>query len=149
MRTVKKWTRDDRRPYILITEDGERIDLRKVGNERGTSLEARNASRSKFRNVLTEYAGKHYHSKAEAEYAARLDQLQRAGQIEAWTRQVRFKLDVGGIHIANYWADFLVQMKDGSQELHEVKGLMTEVARMKLALFEGLYPHIPLKIIQV
>lgn len=149
MRIERKWTKDQRRPYILITDDGERIDLRKVGKERGGSLSARRASSSKYRNVLTEYNGKWYHSQAEAEYAARLDQLIRAGEVKEWGRQAPFDLVVNGIKIGRYWADFLVRLSDGSTEVHEVKGVMTEVARMKLALFEALYPEIKLVVVRV
>lgn len=149
MRIERKWTKDDRKPYILITEDGDRIDLRKVGRERGGSLVARQSSTSKYRNILTEYAGKWYHSQAEAEYAARLDQRKRAGEIQSWRRQIKIPLDVNGIHVANYWADFEVTLADGSLEVHEVKGVMTETARMKLALFEALYPEIKLIVARV
>lgn len=149
MHTVKRWTKSDSQPYILITEDGERIDLRKTAKERGGSFAAREASRSKMRNVLTEYAGKWYHSMAEASYAGTLDQMIRGGLVRSWDRQRKFSLDVNGIHISNYFADFVVTMRDGSEQVHEVKGLMTPIARMKLLLFEALYPEIALKIIQV
>ncbi len=148
MHLEKRWTKDQRRPYIIITEDGDRIDLRKVGSERGKSLEARKKSASKYRNVATEYAGKWYHSKAEAEYAAYLDQLKVSGEIKDWKRQVKYPLEVNGIHISNYYADFHVITKDGSTEVHEVKGAMTPIARMKLRLFEACYPDILLRIIR-
>lgn len=149
MRRESRWTKDDRRPYILITKEGDRIDLRKAHSERGKSQLARQASASKYRNTATEYNGKTYHSMAEAEYAGTLDQLKRAGEVREWTRQVKYPLKVGGTFIANYIADFHVTLADGTVEVHEVKGAMTEVARMKLALFEGCYPDILLKVIRV
>lgn len=42
-----------------------------------------------------------------------------------------------------------MDMRNRGQELHEVKGVMTPVAKMKLLLFEALFPEIPLKIIKV
>lgn len=149
MRLVKKWTKDERKPYILITPDGERIDLRKAGGKGSRSLVGRQEATSKYRNVGTEYDDKRYDSGAEANYAAELDIKKRVGEIKSWTRQVKFPFVINGIKICTYYADFLVEMQDGSKEVHEVKGRMTDVARIKLLLFEALYPEIQLKIIQV
>lgn len=149
MHTVKRWTKDDRKPYIIITPEGERIDLRKASTRGSKSLLGRKEAASKYRNVKTEYNELKYDSGAEAEYAARLDILKRVKEIKGWSRQVKFPFIINGIKICTYYADFLVEMNDGTQEVHEVKGMMTEIARLKLLLFEALYPEINLKIIKV
>lgn len=149
MHTIKRWTKDERRPYILVTPDGERIDLRKASGKGSKSLIGRQEATSKYRNVGTEYNDKRYDSGAEANYAATLDIKKRVGEIKDWKRQIKFPFVINGIKICTYYADFLVEMNDGTQEVHEVKGRMTDVARIKLLLFEALYPDIALKIIQV
>src|SRR6476661_2411625 len=94
---------------------------------------------NKFGAKSTIYNGIQYHSRKEAGYAAELDLLKKAGEIKDWERQVKISLDVNGHHITNYFCDFLVTMKDGSQELHEVKGFETEIYRLKLLLLEATY----------
>jgi hypothetical protein len=103
------------------------------------------------------YKGVLYHSRAEASYAAQLDLLVKAGEIVRWERQVVFTFpstlgcprcmaDPPG----SYVADFLVTLPDRNapQEVLEVKGHMTAVAKRKLKLFAALYPHIKLVIIK-
>jgi len=80
-----------------------------------------------------------YHSKKEAGYARELDLLYRAGEIKDWEGQYKLPLDVNGYHICNYIVDFKVINKDGSIELHEVKGFETEIWRLKWKLTEALY----------
>lgn len=107
---------------------------------------------NKYGSVGTEYGGKQYHSRKEAEYAAELDLRVKAGDIVGWDRQERMSLDVNGQHIANYYVDFTVQHKDGTTEYVEVKGFPTEVWRLKWKLFEALYsgrPDVKLTVVKV
>ena len=94
---------------------------------------------SKYGAKSSNYNGIQYHSKTEAGYAADLDLLKKAGEIKEWSRQIKISLDVNGRHIANYYCDFRVVTKDGSIELHEVKGFETEVYRLKRLLLEATY----------
>lgn len=94
---------------------------------------------NKFGAKSSTYNGINYHSKKEAGYAAELDLLLKAGEIKEWTRQIKISLDVNGRHITNYYCDFRVITKDGSEELHEVKGFETEVYRLKRLLLEATY----------
>lgn len=94
---------------------------------------------SKYGNVSKEYNGRYYHSKLEAYYAKQLDLLLKTGEITEWIPQYKLSLDVNGVHIANYYVDFLVTNKDGSQELWEIKGFETDTWRMKWRLATALY----------
>jgi hypothetical protein len=47
------------------------------------------------------YAGRTYHSKKEAQYAAILDLRQRAGEIREWEAQVRIPLRVNGVIVTH------------------------------------------------
>lgn len=94
---------------------------------------------NKYGAKSTIYNDQVYHSKLEAGYAADLDLLLRAREIKKWERQVRISLDVNGYHICNYYIDFVITHKDDTIEYVEVKGLETEVWRLKWKLFEAFY----------
>lgn len=101
------------------------------------------------------YAGRIYASKKEAEYARRLDQLRTARGLDRvleWRAQVDVPLEVNGVRICKYRADFQVWYAGpfgGSRvEYVEVKGLETEVWRLKEKLFRAIYPDLVLKVIR-
>lgn len=91
---------------------------------------------NKYNAHSTQYEGQTYHSAFEAGYAAELDIRVRAKDIKSWERQVKIPLKVGGIFIANYYIDFVVEHNDGSFEWVEVKGAETELWRMKWKILE-------------
>lgn len=95
---------------------------------------------NKYGAVRQTYNGYSYDSKREAEHAAHLDWLIKAGEVERWERQVKISLDVNDIHIANYFIDFVVYFTNGAIEYHEVKGAETDVWRMKFKLAKAMYP---------
>ena len=96
---------------------------------------------SKFHNTPSQYKGRLFHSRLEAEYAMILDDMKRTGEIKNWSPQFTLKLDVNGKHIANYIADFLVTKKGGALEIHETKGYFTDLAKLKWRLSQALYPQ--------
>ena len=91
----------------------------------------------KYHNKFTEYGGATYHSKKEATYAQWMDI-----QGIAFQRQVRYPLTVNGVLIATYIADFLV-----GEEVVEVKGFWTPLAKLKWKLFCALYPDLKKKVV--
>jgi Protein of unknown function (DUF1064) len=91
---------------------------------------------NKYRAKRTEYNGIHYDSMREAEYAAELDLLLRAGEIAAWERQYQVRIEVEGVHILTHKVDFRLRNPDGSYELHEVKGFATEDWKIRRKLLE-------------
>lgn len=101
----------------------------------------------KFHNVKVERDGFHYDSKLEAEVGAQLELRMKSGDIKEIKRQVTFPLDIKGYHITSYRADFLCTMSDDSLQVFEAKGLMLGDAKIKLRLFEALYPDIKLNIV--
>jgi hypothetical protein len=94
---------------------------------------------SKYRSNVTEYKGAKYHSKKEADYAAGLDLLMRAGMIRAWTRQEKIPLTVNGIVVANYVMDFSVIHNDGATEYVEVKGFEKDLWKLKWKMLNAIY----------
>lgn len=94
---------------------------------------------SKYKNKSTIYNGISYHSAFEASYAAELDIRMRAKDIVKWERQMKLDLKVNGMHITNYYIDFIVHFKDGSREFVEAKGMETMEWRMKWKLLEATF----------
>lgn len=62
--------------------------------------------------------------------------LERAGEISNLARQVRYKLDAGGIHISTYVADFVYNLKDGSLVVEDSKGFKTREYLQKRRLMK-------------
>lgn len=64
---------------------------------------------------------------------------QSAGDILHWRPQVPFALYAGGKLICTYIMDFVLTYPDGIIELVEVKGLETDVWKLKKKLLEATY----------
>ncbi len=77
---------------------------------------------SKYHNVFTEYNGRTYHSKKEAEYAAHLDLMVKANHVKKWEPQVKYVFTVNGIRVGTYNLDFKVWYSDGRIEHVDCKG---------------------------
>jgi hypothetical protein len=96
--------------------------------------------RNKFNNKRTEYNGNMYDSKREADYAQNLDWRKKAREILKWERQESIQLIVNGVLVTTYRVDFVVTLANGVKEYHEVKGMITPEAKIKMKLFEALNP---------
>jgi len=94
---------------------------------------------NKYNARRTGYHGTSYMSNKEAEYARELDMRKDGGDIKNWEKQVKLSLDVNGVHIANYFMDFVIEHNDGSFEAVEVKGFETEVWKVKWKLAMAIY----------
>jgi hypothetical protein len=99
--------------------------------------------RPKYYNVPTEYDGRTYASKAEAERARQLDMLKRAGDIRHWEPQPRFRL---GCTESVYVADMIVWNRDGSTHVEDVKGVRTAKFNRDVKLWRS-YGPCPLHVI--
>lgn len=93
-----------------------------------------------------------FHSKREAEYYGQLKMMKRAGKIKDFKRQVSFSLyamcDYESKKVCDHIVDFLVLTLDGKKEVHEVKGMETDVWKLKKKIFEANYTFIPYKVIK-
>ncbi len=98
--------------------------------------------KSKYGNTKAEYNGKKYHSRFEADVAAELEIMKRAGELKEIKSQHKFRLNVAGTHITTYIVDFKVITADDTVQYIEAKGFMTELARVKMKLLEALLPDI-------
>lgn len=95
----------------------------------------------KYGNRRTEYHGTSYMSKKEANKAWELDLLKNNGDIKDWTKQLKLSLDVNGVHIANYYLDFMIEENDGTFTYLEIKSPITctDTWKLKWKLAQALY----------
>lgn len=100
--------------------------------------------RSKYHASKTVVDGITFDSKREAYRYTVLKQMEQEGAIEGLRRQVRYELipsfDVNGRHYRPvfYVADF-VYREDGHEVIEDVKGMRTDVYRLKSKLFARRY----------
>lgn len=97
---------------------------------------------SKYRARKTVVDGITFDSKREAKRYQELKLLERAGAIRDLKRQVRYELipafDVDGKHYrpTSYVADFVyTDCKTGTEVVEDVKGVRTDVYRLKSKMF--------------
>jgi hypothetical protein len=88
---------------------------------------------SKYKAIRTTIDGHTFASKAEANRYQHLKLLEKAGQITNLSLQPRYALDVGGVHICNYIADFRY-WDEGGRVVEDVKGVRTPVYKLKKKL---------------
>lgn len=102
-----------------------------------------NQKGSKYGNRKTLYKGEMYDSKKEADYAQTLDLMTKArdarARVQSYGRQVPYPIFVREKKICTYLADFVVTYADGSVEVVDVKGVKTDVYKLKKKLVEALY----------
>lgn len=94
---------------------------------------------AKYGNRASDYNGYVYDSALEADYARELELRVKAKDIKSWRRQVKCEINIGDIHICNYYVDFEIEHNDESFELVEIKGMETEVWRLKRKLLEAVW----------
>lgn len=98
---------------------------------------------SKYGNKRTEYKGVLYDSKREADHARLLDTLRSAvnpkDRVVEWRRQIPFAASINGKKCFTYIADFFVRYADGREEVIDVKGMRTDVYKLKKKVIEALY----------
>lgn len=106
-------------------------------------------TRNKYNNQKTEFGGRKFDSKLEANVAQDIDLLVKSGQVIKVEPQHNFALyGKNGSKVCTYRADFLLTFKDGHQEVFEAKGLLFPISQLKMKLFVDNYPDIPLTIIK-
>ena len=89
----------------------------------------------KYGAQQTEYNGRKYPSKAEADYSAHLDLMKKAGEVKKIGYQYKVELKADdGTHICNCYIDFRVTLADGRIECIEVKGKETPDYKIKKPL---------------
>lgn len=90
---------------------------------------------SKYRAKKAEADGITFHSIKERNYYLRVKDMQQRGEIKWFLMQVPFRLP-GNV---KYLLDFLIMKTDGQLQYIDVKGFLTQVAKIKLKQVQELY----------
>lgn len=112
------------------------------------------SKKSKYGNKKTEVDGITFDSIKEAEYYQQLKLLKQAGEIKDFGLQPRFELQEGfdkngkRYRPITYYADFVVDNLDGTTDIIDIKGVETQVFKIKQKMFEYKYPDKNLKVIK-
>lgn len=110
-------------------------------------LSQRKKRSSKYNNHKVELDGYVFDSKAEAEYYSQLKLRKRANDIKSFKLQPEYILQSGFVKDGKkyqpikYIADFEIHHKDGSIEVVDVKGVQTQVFRLKMRMFHKKYSY--------
>lgn len=105
---------------------------------------------SKYRAKKTEIDGIKFDSKKEAKRYIALKELEKKGNIEKLMLQPRFLLQEGfrkngkAYRKIEYVADFMYQ-QEGKLIVEDVKGMKTDVYKLKQKLFEKRYQDLTIK----
>jgi hypothetical protein len=96
---------------------------------------------NKWRNVPTVGPnGRRYDSAKEARHATLLHALQRDGLIRDLQEQVTYRLEVNGVLVCRYRADFVyVDAVDGRVRIVDVKGVKTPEYKIKAKLMQAIH----------
>lgn len=111
-------------------------------------------SKSKYNNQKTIVDGIKFDSKKEAEYYCQLKLLKQAGKIKDYKLQPRYELQPAfekngkKYRAITYIADFAIINNDGTTEVVDIKGVETQVFKIKKKLFEYMYPDLNLKVVK-
>ena len=93
---------------------------------------------SKYNSRITEVDGITFHSKKEAHAYSELKIREKHGEIGEIELQPKFSIDINGVHVCNYIADFrFVDYRDNSTVVMDVKGMKTQVYRLKKKLMKA------------
>lgn len=102
-----------------------------------------NKKRNKYNAKKTEYNGRVYDSKREADYAKHLEYLRhaknKAERVDTVNYQVPYNVYVKSTHVFTYFADFEVTYADGRVEVVDAKGFKTAVYLLKKKCVEAFY----------
>lgn len=105
------------------------------------ALQATGGGRNKYGAKRCEVDGLSFDSKLEARRWLQLKDWQRRGLISGLIRQVEYKLEVGGILICRYRADFVYVDQAGREIVEDVKAksgaTITPAYRIKKALMRA------------
>lgn len=96
---------------------------------------------SKYGNIRVEVDGIKFHSKKEAKRYLVLKQDEADGLITNLKLQPRYPFVIEGVKVCTYIADFSYDA-GGVSFVEDVKGMKTDIYKLKRKLFLVLYPHL-------
>jgi hypothetical protein len=109
-----------------------------AARENALTQQAPAPRRSKYGNVPTEAFGHKFASQIEAEHYVSLRSAERRGEIRGLIVHPRYRLEISGVTVCHYIADFEFSNKRGELVVQDVKGVETPVFRLKRKLMKVL-----------
>jgi hypothetical protein len=105
----------------------------------------------KYHNKKVKVDGFLFDSQFEADYYSELKIQLRAGVIRGFCRQAHFILTTGGngLEPMEYVADFIIFNLDGTAEIVDTKGFITDLYTAKKKVFAEKYPRLEIKEVSV
>src|SRR4030095_5807586 len=118
-------------------KSGTRANRRKLESGAGGTTGTPTAA-GKYFSQPTSYLGIRFASRKEARRYQELLILLRTGQIENLRLQVNYPLEINGVKVTSYRADFVYQ-ESGRTVVEDVKGFRTREYRIKQKLMLALH----------
>jgi len=95
--------------------------------------------KNKYNATVVIDEGKRFASKAEHRRWKELVLQEKAGEISNLKFQVRYKLNLNGVFLCSYVADFTYNDSTGAEVVEDCKGVETGVFRLKKKLMKAIY----------
>lgn len=140
---MKRWTEEE-----LKALQEKRAKWEKEGKVKTHRIALRNETfatpknrqggrKSKYGNIKTEAAGIKFHSRREAKRYMDLRLLEEAGEISKLERQVVYPIEINGLKVCEYVADFVYE-KNGVV-VEDAKGYKTDLFALKSKLMKAVH----------
>jgi hypothetical protein len=97
----------------------------------------RGGRKSKYGAIKTEASGIKFHSRREAKRYMDLRMMEEAGEIKDLKRQVVYPIEVNGMKVCEYVADFVYEK--GEIVVEDAKGYRTEMFNLKAKLMKAVH----------
>ena len=123
------------------TEDEYNEFLKRTGK-----AAAPQQKRNKYNARRVTVDGISFDSRKEADYYSALKLQLRAGLIKGFCRQPRFPLTENSLRAVEYVSDFIVFNNDGPADIVDVKGMETDVFRLKMKQMRERFPKLEVKL---
>lgn len=104
----------------------------------GVELGVEKKRNGKYNAKKVTIDGIEFDSTWEGQRYSQLKVLEKAGEITDLQLQVKMSIDVNGVHICKYIADF-VYFENGEKVVEDAKGVKTAIYRQKKKLIKAIY----------
>jgi len=94
---------------------------------------------NKYKAKRIEVDGIKFDSMKEAKRYGQLIILVRSGKIKSFERQVKYRVEINGVLICNYIADFVVTHLSGNIIVEDVKGMILPIFKLKSKLMKAVH----------
>ena len=113
------------RGLTVSATDGKPIDAT------GGAIEPKT---NKYNNRVIFIDGIRFPSQLEGNRYLQLKMMVKGKMVKSFDRQVVYKLDINGVHICKYIADFVITWEDGTLTVEDTKGVETPDFKIKKKL---------------